>query len=152
MYQSIEKRAWRNNLLRFSGNKPELFSRHLEEAGFKANQSAQPVFRTVNTNNHGKQKAQPKQYITPEHNEMIRYVQQSWRGVERDYKKSNIVNNIDFEDNKGSTKTKGNGPLLLTGAYHHTSAVKTDPKETFQPFDLEAFWGDRILKRLIQET
>lgn len=145
-----------------------MFTRHLVEAGFGVGHSdgqqqqlslAQPVFRKPikATGNAKQNKAQlSKQYITPEHNEMIRYVQQSWRGVERDYKKSNVVNTIDLDaTTKSITNSKapvGKGPLLLTGAYHHTTSAKTDLKdESFQPFDLEAFWGDRILKRLTQE-
>ena len=134
----------------------------------------QPVFHTVNQQG-SKQRYQyaRKQYITPEHNEMIKYVQQSWKGVERDYKKSvnNVINNLDLN---GSSETSSNHsfgkqkhlnakkktliastPLLLSGSYHHTSAGTKDAssnrQDSFQPFDLEAFWGNRILKRLTEE-
>lgn len=157
-------------------------SRHLDEAGFNAelnHPSPQPIFHPIG--NHGKeskkfashqQKAQQKaQYITPQHNEMIKYVQESWKGVEQDYKKAanNVINQIDIKnpqndsiskkhqaDKKPSTSTST--PLLLTGIYHHRTKTtsllnnnnpnKTDSTSTFQPFDLEAFWGNRILKRL----
>lgn len=162
-------------------------SRHIiNEAAFDAEFShlPQPVFQTLNqhgnskhkshSSHNGHQRAQ-KQNISPEHNEMIKYVQQSWKGVERDYKKSvnNFINNTDI-NNSSSTdhlsasphlKQKNqvsamkktattSTPLLLSGSYLHTSVSK-DPsgsrQDSFRPFDLEAFWGNRILKRLTEE-
>lgn len=131
-----------------------------------------PIFHSISNQNGNKQKSirAHRQYITPEHNEMIRYVQQSWKGVERDYKKSvnNYINNIDLNGSSdpssshlkqknvsGKKKTATTStPLLLTGSYHHTSNTKDSSntrKDSFQPFDLETFWGNRILKRLTQE-
>lgn len=151
-------------------------SRHLDEAGFGAelNYSPQPVFHSISQNGNKQksstyqQRAQ-KQYITPEHNEMIKYVQQSWKGVERDYKNS-VSNYIDFDGSSASdhhnqaqlkhkqAKKKSataSTPLLLSGSsYHHisgTSDLTTTRQDSFQPFDLEAFWGNRILKRLTEE-
>lgn len=117
----------------------------------------QPVFHSVehrgsrnNRTTSGHNRAQ-KQYITPEHHEMIKYVQQSWKGVERDYKKSvnNYINTIDLKQTstvKNKTATSST-PLLMPGSYHHTS----DNKDSFQPFDLETFWGNRILKSLTED-
>lgn len=130
-----------------------------------------PIFHSISQHHHGnKQKSARahKQYITPEHNEMIKYVQQSWKGVERDYKKSvnNFINNLDLNGSSshlskqknvsGKKKTATTStPLLLSGSYHHTSSSTKDSsnsrQDSFQPFDLEAFWGNRILKRLTQE-
>lgn len=146
----------------------------------------QPVFQSINQhgNNknkshssyHGHQRAQKKN-ITPEHNEMIKYVQQSWKGVERDYKKSvnNFINNIDINNSssadhpstsstshlkqknqvKAMKKTATTStPLLLPGSYLHTSVNRdssSSRQDSFRPFDLEAFWGNRILKRLTEE-
>lgn len=151
--------------------------RQVDELGFNSDLShlPQPVFHSISHNN-GKQKTSSqnhhkaqKQYITPEHNEMIKYAQQSWKGVERDYKKSvnTYTNNLDLNSNSSSSSAAtasseparkhkqqqavGNSksvnrstPLLLSGSYHHT----TGSKDSFQPFDLETFWGNRILKRL----
>lgn len=145
------------------------------------NQAPQPVFHSI-SGQHGNKhksssangKAQKQQYITPEHNEMIKYVQQSWKGVERDYKKSvnNYINNIDINSSdhisSGGMKQKQqqvsakkktattSTPLLLSGSYHHTSGSSKDSstsnrQDAFRPFDLETFWGNRILKRLTEE-
>lgn len=120
-------------------------------------QLPQPVFHPINQ--HGKprsmsQRAQKQQYISPEHNEMIKYFQQSWKGVERDYKKS-FITGLDINQKKktGSIST----PLLLTGSYHHTSSFSSNNsannrQDSFQPFDLEAFWGNRMFKRLTEES
>lgn len=118
----------------------------------------QPVFHSIeqrgNKNNNKSSSGQHranKQYITPEHNEMIKYVQQSWKGVERDYKKSvnKFINTIDLKQTnnvKNKTVTTST-PLLMPGSYHHSS----NTKDSFQPFDLETFWGNRILKSLTEE-
>lgn len=160
--------------------KESAFSKHVDETGFNAelNYLPQPIFHSI-PEKHGhksksfshQQRAQKQQFITPEHGEMIKYVQQSWKGVERDYKKSvnNFINNLDLNsysdhhspthmrqkqsNSKKKTATTST-PLLLSGSYHHTSTTKdsnTSRQDSFQPFDLEAFWGNRILKRLIEE-
>lgn len=148
------------------------------------NQLPLPVFRSIEPNGskqkssstsssqlHHHHQRTPKQYITPEHNEMIKYVQQSWKGVERDYKKSvnKYINNLDLNGSsdhlsaslhlkqKSQAKKKTattSTPLLLSGSYHHTSGTNDSSsarKDSFQPFDLETFWGNRILKRLTEE-
>lgn len=155
-----------------SSLKESAFNKHVGEAGFEAElgKLPQPIFHS--TQKGGKQKLSSsltkaqKQYITPEHNEMIKYVQQSWKGVERDYKKSvnKYINKLDINSPSDSqshlkkvTKknTTGSSPLLLSGSYHHTSRASTsggsNKQDSFRPFDLEAFWGNRILKRLTEE-
>lgn len=151
-----------------------IFNRHIDDTGFSAelNNSPQPIFHSIShghrQRNSFQQKAQ-KQYISPEHNEMIRYVQQSWKGVERDYKKSvnNFINNIDLNDSSSDPisstrkqsnkkKTANSSPLLLSGSYHHISTVQKNSttsgrQDSFKPFDLEAFWENRIFKRLTEE-
>lgn len=153
-------------------------SKHIDEVGFGAELSnlPQPIFHSTNEKSGNKSKSSnqfnrpSKQYITPEHNAMIKFVQQSWKGVERDYKKSvnNYINNVDLNNSSDhlsshNLKQKSNlvkkktattsTPLLLSGSYHHTSVTKDAAnsggrRDSFQPFDLETFWGDRILKRL----
>lgn len=149
-------------------------TKHVDEIGFGAelNNLPQPIFHTTSEKSGNKSKTS-KQYITPEHNEMIKFVQQSWKGVERDYKKSvnNYINNVDLNNSsdrlsnhnlkqkqsvmKKKTATTST-PLLLSGSYHHTSATRDTTSDggradSFQPFDLETFWGNRILKRLIDD-
>lgn len=140
------------------------------------NRLPQPIFHSLNQNG-GKNKPLPhhnkgsKHFITPEHNEMIKYVQQSWKGVERDYKKSvnGVINNLNIESssdqasmsrNKNANAKKktatASAPLLLSGSYHNTSTTSTNDtasrQDSFRPFDLEAFWGNRILKRLTEDV
>lgn len=158
------------------GDKESILNRHIDDTGFSAELSnlPQPIFHSI-TNHGNKQKpsslqkaALRQQYISPQHNEMIRYVQKSWKGVERDYKKSvnNFINNIDLNNSStdpisSSQKQKkkptasSSTPLLLTGPYHHTASAQrsSNPsrQDSFKPFDLETFWGNRILKRLTEE-
>uniref|UniRef100_A0A6G1SFY8 Protein FAM195A n=1 Tax=Aceria tosichella TaxID=561515 RepID=A0A6G1SFY8_9ACAR len=158
-------------------------SKHIDEVGFGAelNNLPQPIFYSTTEKNGNKSKsstqfnrASKQQYITPEHNAMIKFVQQSWKGVERDYKKSvnNYINNVDLNnssDHLSSTNLKQkqsvvkkktattSTPLLLSGSYHHTSVAKDAAnnggrQDSFQPFDLDAFWGNRILKRLTEDS
>ena len=151
----------------------------IDDAGFNAELShlPQPIFHSI-SDKHGKSKSSShhmrahKKFISPEHSEMIKFVQQTWKGVERDYKKSvnNYINSIDLNNSSDShhsaalmkpkhTSVKKktattSTPLLLSGSYHHTSVTKDSSsgrQDSFQPFDLEAFWGNRILKRLTEE-
>lgn len=154
--------------------KEPAFNKLTGEYENEINNLPQPVFHSINQYNHGNNKQKSlrvhRQYITPEHNEMIRYVQTSWKGVERDYKKSvnDFINNLDLNGSSDSSshlkqkhvnakkKTATTStPLLLSGSYHHTSSNTKDSsnsrQDSFQPFDLEAFWGNRILKRLTEE-
>lgn len=161
--------------------KESALSKQIDEVGFNAELShlPQPIFHSVSEKNGNKSRASSqfqriqKKNITPEHSEMIKFVQTNWKGVERDYKKSvnNYISNIDLNnssDNNHSAvhmKSKHAGqkkktattstPLLLSGSYHHTSVTKDSSglgrQDSFQPFDLEAFWGNRILKRLTEE-
>lgn len=164
-----------------SNSNDSALSKHIDEVGFGAelNNLPQPIFHSTNEKNGNKSKSSTqfnrasKQFITPEHNEMIKFVQQSWKGVERDYKKSvnNYINNVDLNNSsdhisshnlkqkqsmvKKKTATTST-PLLLSGSYHHTSATKDAAsnggrQDSFQPFDLETFWGNRILKRLTED-
>lgn len=157
-----------------------IFNKHVEESGFNVNglnNLPQPIFHHPISQNgkHNKSSTshhqQHKQFITPEHNEMIKYVQQSWKGVEQDYKKSatTIINNLDLNGGSASSSRKKSAtahhhntttskPLLLSGSYHHTSTNASkdstgsgSKQDSFQPFDLEAFWGNRILKRLTED-
>lgn len=160
--------------------KESALNKQIDEIGFNAELShlPQPIFHSVLEKNGNKprsswqfQRAQKKN-ISPEHSEMIKFVQSNWKGVERDYKKSvnNYISNIDINnssDNNHSPhmKSKHAGqkkktattstPLLLSGSYHHTSVAKDSGgagrQDSFQPFDLEGFWGNRILKRLTEE-
>lgn len=156
-------------------DKERILRRHYDEAGFSAelNNSPQPVFYSISHGYKQKSSSQLKaqrQYISPEHNEMIKYVQQSWKGVERDYKKSvnNYINNIDLNNSlsdstssaqkqnaKKKSSKSSSTPLLLSGTYHHTSSIQknsnTGRQDSFKPFNLEEFWGNRILKRLTEE-
>lgn len=158
------------------------FCKNIDDAGFNAELGhlPQPIFHSIPEKNGNKSKSSShhqrahRQFITPEHNEMIKYVQQSWKGVERDYKKSvnNVMNHIDINNSsdhhatahmKQKSQQQANAkkkaittstPLLLSGSYHHTSITKdstSSRQDSFQPFDLEAFWGNRILKRLTEE-
>lgn len=159
--------------------KESALSKQIDEAGFNAELShlPQPIFHSVIDKNGSKSKSSShnqrayKKNITPEHSEMIKFVQTNWKGVERDYKKSvnNYISNIDLNNSSDSSllikqkhatqkkkSTTTSTPLLLSGSYHHTSIAKdssgSSRQDSFQPFDLEAFWGNRILKRLTEEV
>jgi len=143
----------------------------IDEAGFgdSIGHLPKPVFNSIQEKHGSKakssSKSQQRQHITPEHNEMIKFVQSTWKGVERDYKKSvnKYINNLDLNNDHhkakhAATKKKSvtsSTPLLLTGSYHHTStsddSTRSSAQDSFQPFDLEAFWGNRILKRLTED-
>lgn len=135
-------------------------------SGFSAEltHSPQPVFRTTITRQneakhiHNQSKSQ-KQNITPDHYQMINYVRQSWKVVEKDYKKSvnSYITKLDLDSQQQkSTNNKSasaSTPLLLTGSYHHSSenSSNLNKNDSFKPFALDEFWENRIFKRLTED-
>lgn len=124
----------------------------------------QPIFKSSNLNEnekfHPTQKASKKE-ASHKHDEMINYVRQSWKVVEHDYEKSvSGYAHPSLDTNRQTLPGKNNrkagsiaSPLLLSGSYHHISgkgASLSDHLEPFKPFDLYAFWENRVFKNLTQ--
>ena len=131
-----------------------------------------PVFHTSTHPSNGRKSfihRTHKQNITPDHHEMIKYVQQTWKTVEKNFERSSnhsdhINNNSTHQMNNNSINNTNNSArnnnankrtssLLLSGTYYHSSTTinPNNALPNFIPFDLETFWGNRIMKRLTEE-
>lgn len=128
-------------------NNPTIGNKKNTDDSFPSKQSLEtsspkPIFHTNTHPSNGKKSYNHrahKQHISPDHHEMIKYVQQTWKGVEKNYEESSETN-----ANKRTTS------LLLSGTYYHNSN-STNALPNFTPFDLETFWNNRIMKRLTEE-
>ncbi|XP_014281061.1 MAPK regulated corepressor interacting protein 2 [Halyomorpha halys] len=68
----------------------------------------------------------------PQHEELIKFILDSWNKVCQEYQ-------------------KGNAQGTPTVAYH----TETDPNpmlENFVPFDLEAWWGKKVVQNITQNS
>ncbi|KAK2706155.1 MAPK regulated corepressor interacting protein 2-like isoform X1 [Artemia franciscana] len=87
---------------------------------------SKPVFRPVNLRPTRKSKQADK--ISPEHEELVKFVSEGWKQLEE--KKSGVT------DSSKSTATVRH--------YRSTNINISD----FEPFDLEAWWGRRLLENI----
>lgn len=72
--------------------------------------------------------------ITPQHEEIIKYVQESWRSIYKEYE---------------STKHSTNGGAVPSVVYYQDNSTNQH-LINFKPFDLEMFWGERLLRNIQQ--
>ncbi|GIY47221.1 uncharacterized protein CDAR_606741 [Caerostris darwini] len=91
-----------------------------------------PVFQQVNGKRTPIQKV-PQENFPPQHDDLIKYLQDSWTSVQKEY-----------EISKSSDKV----PKVVF--YQDTSS--NQHLANFVPFDLEAFWGERFLRRIQQSS
>ncbi|XP_049810252.1 MAPK regulated corepressor interacting protein 2-like [Schistocerca nitens] len=90
-----------------------------------------PQMQSLNGKRPNSQRMQPD-ITTPQHDDLIKYICDSWNKVTRELE--------NFSQN-GSENGKG-GPCVLYYAEQDTNPQLKD----FEPFDLEAWWGQRVVK------
>lgn len=84
-----------------------------------------PVFQTVSKKSNQQRN---QEYITPQHEEIIKYINESWNSV--------------YSEIKNNGNSPYNNRERQTILYY-----KDDPcplLQSFRPFDLEAWWGKRL--------
>ncbi|XP_071540718.1 MAPK regulated corepressor interacting protein 2-like isoform X3 [Panulirus ornatus] len=102
--------------------------------------SPRPVFQPVSGNNKGGRstngRAPPHDVISPQHEELIRFFNDSWGNVCKELE----MGRQNGHDARGSSiayyQEKNEHPAL----------------QDFKPFDLEAWWGKRLYQNLTQST
>ncbi|XP_015791955.1 uncharacterized protein LOC107368610 [Tetranychus urticae] len=106
--------------------------------------SAKPIFhnRTKKVLVH-----KDVQEITPQHQEMIKYVHESWLFVMKDFEVCSKSDN-EAVTNNGPVSPNQNQSTPKVSYYKNRSA--SVPK--FEPFDLETFWGQRLYQNLTRST
>ncbi|RWS30480.1 hypothetical protein B4U80_00116 [Leptotrombidium deliense] len=102
--------------------------------------SVKPVFHVSNGKNYKSQKSN-QETVTPQHEEMIKYIHETWKNVLRDYEsccKANECNSI------------SNSNLRVPKISYYKDSLHGSQLPKFEPFDLETFWGQRLFQNLTQ--
>lgn len=95
--------------------------------------SPRPVFHVNGRRSH--MHRNHHEAITPQHEEITTYIHESWKSVNREYE---------------STKQSTDGKVPKVVYYQDNS---TNPQlVNFEPFDLELYWGERLLQNIKQST
>jgi len=93
--------------------------------------------------------------ISPQHLEMIRYVHDSWKRVEREYQMSSSFANGGIDQGSSVNNTTNGGTPSLNKVpkvcYYQDKSVSARLKN-FEPFDLEVFWGQQLLHNITSST
>ncbi|KAG8179540.1 hypothetical protein JTE90_000941 [Oedothorax gibbosus] len=109
--------------------------REFVKCGTNVNMSMpRPVFHQVNGRKPQSPKA-PQDIYPPQYNELIKYINDSWSGTQKEYELSKHS-----PDNKV--------PKVV---YYQDDSDKSH-LANFERFDLESFWGERFLKKIQQST
>ncbi|XP_042234141.1 MAPK regulated corepressor interacting protein 2-like isoform X2 [Homarus americanus] len=111
-----------------------------EDAEHTTMSSPRPVFQSVGGGNKGGRstngRAQPHDTITPQHEELIRFFNDSW---------GRVCKELEMGRQNGHD-ARGNGIAYYQEKTEHPAL------QDFKPFDLEAWWGKRIYQNLTQST
>ncbi|XP_076366694.1 MAPK regulated corepressor interacting protein 2-like [Tachypleus tridentatus] len=97
--------------------------------------SPKPVFQQVNGRRFHSQKSN-QDTITPQHEEITRYIYNTWKLVSREY---------------DAAKQPGAEGIMHSVVYYQDNCSSSQlPK--FEPFDLELFWGQRVIQSITQSA
>ncbi|KAF7995477.1 hypothetical protein HCN44_006584 [Aphidius gifuensis] len=87
-----------------------------------------PVFNVNGKNKFVSQRHRTQEVITPQHEELIKYVHESWSEVEDSARASEETNS--------------------TEAVYYNDGEPNDVLQDFKPFDLESWWGKRLFNNI----
>jgi len=120
-----------------------------------------PAAKFVYPHHHHKPSRNPRdnkspsqEPIAPQHLEMIRYVHDSWKRVEREYQMSSSIYNGGSDQGSLVNNTNGGTSSLNKVpkvCYYQDKSVSARLKN-FEPFDLEVFWGQQLLHNITSST
>lgn len=111
-----------------------------EDAEHTTMSSPRPVFQSVGGSNKGGRstngRPQPHDVISPQHEELIRFFNESW---------SRVCKEMEMGRQNGHDPRGG-------GIAYYQENSEHPALQDFKPFDLEAWWGKRIYQNLTQST
>ncbi|RWS13302.1 protein FAM195A-like protein, partial [Dinothrombium tinctorium] len=102
--------------------------------------TAKPVFHVANGKKPSHQKSN-QETVSPQHEEMIKYIHDTWKNVQKDYElccKANECNGI------------SNSNRRVPKISYYKASFQNSQLPKFEPFDLETFWGQRLFHNLTQ--
>ncbi|KAI1301752.1 hypothetical protein HDE_02649 [Halotydeus destructor] len=99
--------------------------------------SPKPVF---NLSKKSHQQKSPHESITPQQEEMVKYINDTWTCVKQEYEMASVKG---IDPNMSQCKV----PKVC---YYTNKSSSSMPN--FEPFDLETFWGQRLFQNLTKSA
>lgn len=95
-----------------------------------------PVFHMNGKSKLNSQRHQAQEAITPQHEELIKFVYESWNQVNTRQRS---------ESSDGSEFSEPSSP---TSIVYYDDGEPNDILQDFKPFDLESWWGKRLFNNI----
>lgn len=99
-------------------------------------QAPKPVFHMNGKVKFSSQRHQLQEVITPQHEELIKFVYESWNQV-------NIRQNSESSDGSECSE-----PSSSTSIVYYNDGEPNNTLQDFKPFDLESWWGKRLFNNI----
>ncbi|XP_012238283.1 MAPK regulated corepressor interacting protein 2 [Bombus impatiens] len=95
-----------------------------------------PVFHMNGKSKFSSQRHQMQEVITPQHEELIKFVYESWNQVNTRQR---------TESSDGSDCSEPSSPSSIV---YYNDGEPNDTLQDFKPFDLESWWGKRLFNNI----
>ncbi|XP_076244118.1 MAPK regulated corepressor interacting protein 2 [Calliopsis andreniformis] len=95
-----------------------------------------PVFHMNGKSKLSSQRYQMQEVITPQHEELIKFVYESWNQVNTRQRS---------ESSDGSDCSEPSSPNSIV---YYNDGEPNDTLQDFKPFDLESWWGKRLFNNI----
>ena len=95
-----------------------------------------PVFHVNGKSKLSSHRHQMQEVITPQHEELIKFVYESWNQVNTRQRS---------ESSDGSDCSEPSSPNSIV---YYNSGEPNDTLQDFKPFDLESWWGKRLFNNI----
>ncbi|PBC31598.1 MAPK regulated corepressor interacting protein 2 isoform X2 [Apis cerana] len=95
-----------------------------------------PVFHMNGKSKFSSQRHQIQEVITPQHEELIKFVYESWNQVNTRQRS---------ESSDGSDCSEPSSPNTIV---YYNDGEPNDTLQDFKPFDLESWWGKRLFNNI----
>ncbi|XP_043261466.1 MAPK regulated corepressor interacting protein 2-like [Colletes gigas] len=95
-----------------------------------------PVFHMNGKSKLSSQRHQMQEVITPQHEELIKFVYESWNQVNTRQRS---------ESSDGSDCSEPSSPNSIV---YYNDGEPNDTLQDFKPFDLESWWGKRLFNNI----
>uniref|UniRef100_A0A8D8ZWQ5 Protein FAM195A n=1 Tax=Cacopsylla melanoneura TaxID=428564 RepID=A0A8D8ZWQ5_9HEMI len=103
-----------------------------------------PVFSSISRKHHTHSNHLKKWHqdvtISPEHEELIRFISESWSSVFKECESSSAASSSSSEDSSSDCQT--------SRIVYYEDESSPSPLDDFVPFDLEAWWGRRLFNTI----
>ncbi|XP_043270093.1 mapk-regulated corepressor-interacting protein 1 [Venturia canescens] len=100
-----------------------------------------PVFNVNGRSKMSSQRHRIQEVITPEHEQLIKFVYESWSQVEE---RATSEDSADSE----CAETRGVLERSSNSSLYYNDGEPNDVLQDFKPFDLESWWGKRLYNNI----